>query len=122
MAVMTRRGGVSVRLGDSHVGATVGDDIERVKENRKELLKTLGGMLKHIYDVWQVHSNDIVYTDAPRPANIPHVKADGISTNNPKVTLFMRFCRLCTRFYCLIPKNRWLACVHAVGWGQFLIL
>lgn len=114
-AVMTRRGGVSgVPWATLNVGATVGDEIERVKENRKRAFEAIGRNVEAYYDVWQVHSNDIVYTDAPRPANIPHVKADGIFTNNPKVTLFMRFAD-CVPVLLFDPQKRVVGCVHA-GW------
>ena len=44
-----------------------------------------------IHDVWLVHGTDIVYADSPRPLDAPSPRADIIFTDNPNVSLFMRF-------------------------------
>jgi polyphenol oxidase len=70
--------------------------------------------VESIYDVWQVHSSDIVHTEAPRPLDVEHIKADAIVTTNPEVTLFMRFAD-CVPVMMYDPKKKVAAIVHA-GW------
>jgi YfiH family protein len=90
-AVFTRRGGVSPEPWASlNVGGLRGDDPARVLQNRVLSFNTLGRIPESVYDVWQVHSAEVICTNAPR-ANLPHRKADAILTDRPEVTLFMRF-------------------------------
>ena len=66
--VFTRHGGVSPSpWGSLNVGGTVGDDLARVRENRHILFKAMDRDPKSIFDVWQVHSADVVCVRAPRP-------------------------------------------------------
>jgi YfiH family protein len=44
-----------------------------------------------IHDVWLVHGTNIVYADAPRPLEETPAQADILFTDNPKVSLYMRF-------------------------------
>ena len=68
-AVFTRQGGVSPHPWDSlNVGGSIGDDITHVRENRIRSFKALGRAPESIHDVWQVHSADVIYADAPRSA------------------------------------------------------
>jgi len=91
-AVFTRQGGVSPAPWNSlNVGGTVGDDADRVRENRARSFAALGRTSSSLFDVWQVHSADAVYADAPRPPVVDHAKADLIFTDKPEVTLYMRF-------------------------------
>src|SRR5512143_2813375 len=114
-AVLTRRGGTSPSPWASlNVGGLVGDDPERVMENKQRSLRSLGRPVESIYDVWQVHSRDVVCTDAPRPTNVPHLKADAILTDRPGVTLFMRFAD-CVPVLLSDPKRRVVGLAHA-GW------
>src|ERR1700690_412520 len=88
-AVFTRKGGVSPAPWDSlNVGGTVGDDVSRVRENRARSFAALGRNFDSLFDVWQVHSTDVVYADAPRPPDVDHFKADIILTDKPEVTLY----------------------------------
>jgi YfiH family protein len=64
---------------------------EQVAENRIRVFAAMGCDPASIHDVWLVHGTGIVYADAPRLLDEPPVKADIIFTNNPMVTLFMRF-------------------------------
>jgi len=114
-AVITRRGGVSPAPWASlNVGGTVGDDAERVLENRKRSFHALGRPLVSLYDVWQVHGIDVVCAQTPRSPGSPHLKADTILTNQIGVTLFMRFAD-CVPIFLFDPKQRAIGLVHA-GW------
>ncbi len=91
-AVFTRRGGVSSAPWQSlNLGGSVGDDPAHVAENRVRVFQTMGRDPASLHDVWLVHGTDIVYADAPRPLDQPPLRADIIFTDNPAVTLFMRF-------------------------------
>lgn len=91
-AIFTRRGGVSpIPWASLNLGGTVGDDPERVRENRRRAFQALNLSLSKAYDVWQVHSTDVVCVERPKPPEQPHQKADAILTNQKGVHLFMRF-------------------------------
>lgn len=114
-AVFTRRGGVSPEPWAAlNVGALVGDDLNRVIENRRRAFRAVGRDPSSMYDVWQVHGVEVVCTDAPRPLDQPHLKADAILTDNPAVTLFMRFAD-CVPILLFDPVHRVVGLVHA-GW------
>ena len=114
-ASITRRGGLSPAPWDSlNVGGTVGDDPQRVLENRRRSFQVVGRTLDSLYDVWQVHGTEVVCTDTPRPHDQPHLRADAILTNTPGVTLFMRFAD-CVPIFLYDPRNRVVGLVHA-GW------
>jgi len=67
-----------------------------------------------VYDVWQVHSAEVICTDVPRPRDITHKKADAILTDNPKITLFMRFAD-CVPILFFDPVKKVVGVAHA-GW------
>lgn len=114
-AVFTRRGGVSPEPWKGlNVGGTVGDDAQRVSENCRRALCALGRAPESVYDVWQVHGRVVVSTDRPRREHEPHLKADGILTNRPQVTLFMRFAD-CVPVLLFDPVKRVIGVVHS-GW------
>ncbi len=114
-AVFTRQGGVSPHPWDSlNVGGSIGDDITHVRENRIRSFRALGRTPESIHDVWQVHSADVIYADAPRPLDTQYRKADIILTDNPQVTLFMRFAD-CTPILLYDPKKNAIGIVHS-GW------
>jgi len=112
---LTRNGGVSKDQWRSlNQGSTVGDELENVLENRKRAFSFFERNANSIYDVWQVHSTDVVYAQAPRRPDEPHIKADGIFTDDPEVTLFMRFAD-CVPIILCDPKRKIAGIVHA-GW------
>jgi YfiH family protein len=114
-AIFTRQGGVSPRPWNSlNVGGSIGDDITHVRENRIRSFKTLGRAPESIHDVWQVHSADVVYADVPRRLDSEYQKADILLTDNPEVTLFMRFAD-CTPILLYDPKKQVIGIVHS-GW------
>ena len=114
-AVFTRQGGVSPQPWDSlNVGGSIGDDIAHVRENRIRSFKALKRVPESIHDVWQIHSADVVYADTPRSLDAPYQKADIMLTDNPQVTLFMRFAD-CTPVLLYDPKKRVIGIIHS-GW------
>jgi YfiH family protein len=114
-AVFTRRGGVSPRPWESlNVGNLHGDDPGRVLENRLRAFRSLNRKMESLYDVWQVHSAEVVCTSTPRPPDVPHIKADIILTDQPGVTLFMRFAD-CVPILLYDPVRKVAGIVHA-GW------
>jgi YfiH family protein len=114
-AVFTRHGGVSPRPWDTlNVGGSIGDDISHVRVNRIRSFRALGRPLESIHDVWQVHSADVVYADTPRPLDTPYQKADILLTDNPHVTLYMRFAD-CVPIMLYDPKKQVVGVVHS-GW------
>ena len=114
-AVFTRQGGVSPEPWSSlNVGGSIGDDIANVRANRISSFKALGRIPESVHDVWQVHSADVVYADQPRPLDTDYTQADVMLTDNPDVTLFMRFAD-CTPILLHDPKNQVVGIVHS-GW------
>lgn len=114
-AVFTRRGGVSPAPWHSlNLGGSVGDDPARVVENRIRSFDALGRAHASIHDVWLVHGTDIVYADAPRPLAQASQRADIILTDNPEVSLFMRFAD-CVPLLFHDPKKHVIGVAHA-GW------
>jgi YfiH family protein len=96
------------------VGGLVGDEAERVKENRRRSFAAVGRDVATMYDVWQVHGDDVVCASAPRPLDTPHVKADVILTDRSEVTLFMRFAD-CVPIVLYDPHKKVAGLAHA-GW------
>src|SRR3990172_9345637 len=112
--VLSRKGGVSPPPWDSlNAGGTVGDDPARVKENRHRVFRSLDLDPASAYDVWQVHSADILVVEAPR-GEAAVVKADGMVTQTPGVTLFMRFAD-CVPILLVDPVRGSVGMAHA-GW------
>ena len=113
--LFTRHGGVSPRPWESlNLGGTVGDERANVIENRRRIFEAVDRPVESIFDVWQVHSKDVVVTDRVRPLDEPHRKADAILTNQSDVTLFMRFAD-CVPILLYDPKQKAVGIVHA-GW------
>ncbi|MES0360307.1 MAG: peptidoglycan editing factor PgeF [Anaerolineales bacterium] len=114
-AVFTRRGGVSPEPWASlNVGGLRGDEPERVYQNRVLAFNSMNRSPESVYDVWQVHSADVIFTTGRRPASVRHRKADAILTNRPEVTLFMRFGD-CVPILLHDPVRRVVGIAHA-GW------
>jgi YfiH family protein len=114
-AVFTRTGGVSPEPWASlNQGGTVGDERERVIENRKRAFDAVELEVESIYDVWQVHGTDYICAESPRPLDQPHQKADIILAQKPGITLFMRFAD-CVPILLFDPVKRAVGLAHA-GW------
>ncbi len=113
--VFTRRGGVSPAPWASlNVGGTVGDERARVQQNRVRSFEALGRRIESMFDVWQVHSADTAFAEAPRPPQAEYHKADIIFTDRPEVTLYMRFAD-CVPILLHDPRRRVAGIAHA-GW------
>jgi YfiH family protein len=114
-AVFTRHGGISPSPWKSlNFGASVGDDGKRVQQNKENALAAIGIGMDSVYDVHQVHSNDIVITEHALPPDGIHIKADAMITRMPGVTLMMRFAD-CVPILLFDPVNRVVGLSHA-GW------
>ncbi len=114
-AIFTRIGGVSPPPWASlNVGGLVGDDPSRVAENRKLAFQAVGLSVENAFDVWQVHSNQVVCTDTPRDRKETIQKGDAILTNMPGVVLFMRFAD-CVPILLCDPVQRVIGIIH-MGW------
>jgi len=114
-AIFTRIGGVSPEPWNSlNVGGTVGDERSRVIENRLKSFHAVDRDPHSMFDVWQVHSADVVIANSPHNFSPPEYKADAIITDNPEVTLFMRFAD-CTPILLFDPVNYAVGIAHA-GW------
>src|SRR5574339_999247 len=114
-ALFTRHGGVSPEpWGSLNVGGTVGDDLARVRENRVLSFQALDRSPETMFDVWQVHSADVVCARTPRPLDEAYRQADIILTDQPRVTLFMRFAD-CVPILLYDPRQGVVGLAHA-GW------
>jgi purine-nucleoside/S-methyl-5'-thioadenosine phosphorylase / adenosine deaminase len=114
-AIFTRQGGVSEAPWQSlNVGGTVGDEPERVRENRQRSFRALDLDPSSLYDVWQVHGREVVFVDRPRRPDEAYRKADILLTDRPGVTLFMRFAD-CVPIMLYDPRRGVAGLVHA-GW------
>jgi len=114
-AVFSRRGGVSpAPWAALNLGSTVGDDLERVRENRRLALATLKLDAASVYDVWQVHGVDVAFAESPRSPQTPHLQADAILTDRPGLILMMRFAD-CVPILFHDPVRKVVGIAHA-GW------
>lgn len=114
-AVFTRRGGVSPAPFHSlNLGGSVGDDIANVAENRRQIFRAMQRDPASIHDLCLVHGADIIYANAPQALTETPIRADIIFTNNPEVTLFMRFGDCVPILFCDPTKNV-IGVAHA-GW------
>jgi YfiH family protein len=114
-AVFTRHGGVSPEPWSSlNLSISVGDDPTRVTENRIHAFDSLGRNPASLHDVWLVHGTDVVHAESPRSLQEPAQKADILFTDNPEVSLFMRFAD-CVPLLFHDPKKHVIGIAHA-GW------
>ena len=118
-AVFTRRGGLSPDPWASlNLGGSVGDDPERVHENRKLALAALGLSLDSVFDVWQIHGVGIAIAEPPRQPEKQY-QCDIVLTDKPGVTLMMRFAD-CVPILLHDPICRVIGIVHAGRMGTVL--
>ncbi|MFO7943767.1 MAG: peptidoglycan editing factor PgeF [Anaerolineales bacterium] len=113
--IFTRKGGVSPQPWKSlNLGGTVGDDQARVMENKKRVLETLNCESDSLFEVQQVHKARVLVAEEPRIRTQELPKADAVITNNPKVTLMMRFAD-CVPLLFFDPGQEVVGLAHA-GW------
>ena len=112
----TRLGGVSPKPFDSlNMATTVGDSAENVLENLRRMFGVFDLDLSSRYDGWQYHSKTVIAADVPRSPSVKYpLRADGLITNNPEVTLVQRFGD-CVPIVFYDPVNRAVGICHA-GW------
>lgn len=115
-AFTTRHGGVSPEpFAGLNLSISVGDTRANVVENRSRAFRAMGRDPDSIADLWQVHSADVIYADAPRaPGQEHHGKADALITDRPNVTLFLRFAD-CVPIMLYDKATHTIGLVHA-GW------
>lgn len=114
--VFTRHGGYSEGDYTSlNTGLTVGDQPENVIKNRKLSFDTLGRKIDSLSDSWLVHGCKTYIYDKPRsPKQETPPKADIILTDNPEVSLFMRYAD-CTPLLFYDLQKKVIGLAHA-GW------
>ena len=114
-AIFTRHGGVSKKPWESlNTGGTVGDDPKAVRENLKRMFQVAGRNFCTRYDGWQVHGDNVLRVEEPRPEKMKHVKLDGLITDQKNVSLLMRFAD-CVPILLFDPVKNVVGLVHA-GW------
>ena len=97
-----------------NLSTTVGDSRENVIENRTRIMKVLNISKDDYFDVWQIHSTNVVKTNKPRSRDQNYIQADAIITNKPGVALLMRFAD-CVPILLYDPIHCVIGLVHA-GW------
>ncbi|KMO39747.1 polyphenol oxidase [Methylobacterium variabile] len=111
-AFFTRRGGVSEGLYASlNGGLGSGDDIARVRENRRRMTAQLGLPEENLVSLYQIHSAEVVVVEAPfaeRP------RADAMVTRVPGLGLGILTAD-CGPILFADPANQVLGAAHA-GW------
>jgi len=113
-AYYMRHGGVSPKPWQSLNVGLGQDDPEHVSENRLRAFRSVDLDPASIFEVWQVHSKEVVCTNAARGAEEDYQKADGIITDNSAITLFMRFAD-CVPILLFDPRLKIVGILHA-GW------
>jgi polyphenol oxidase len=109
----TRRGGVSVGpYAELNLGSHVGDDDERVTENRRRLAAELG--VDRIVFMHQVHGRDVAVVDDPNVDDVADV--DALVSASPGVALAVLVAD-CVPV--VIAGSRGVAVVHAGRRGVY---
>jgi len=113
--IFMRHGGCSPAPWKSlNLSTTVGDSRENVIENRRRVLSSLHLNQDNYFDVWQVHSSEIIITEKNKASDQAYIKADAIITSSSGVALLMRFAD-CVPIMLFDPRKKVIALVHA-GW------
>ncbi len=92
----------------------MGDDIQRVRSNKVSALAALEIDPASVYDVYQIHSREVVMVERPLMVNEAHIKADGMITKAAGVSLLMRFAD-CVPILFYDPVHHAAGICHA-GW------
>lgn len=111
----TRKGGISSTPYDSlNLSISTGDSLKNIHENRRRIMESINRSENSVYDVWQVHSNQINIAKEPRKLDREPEQADAIITNNPDLTLLMKFAD-CVPILVNDPVKKVVGIIHA-GW------
>lgn len=112
--IFGRTGGVSpTPWATLNMSISTGDSLANTRANRQRAFDVLDLPFDSMADVWQVHGNETVRADEPRGGRNP-IKADGLITNRPGVTLFQRFAD-CAPILLYDPKHHAIGIAHS-GW------
>ena len=116
-AIFTRQGGVSRSPWHSlNLNWFNGDHPDHVVENHRRAFQAVGRDLSSLCDACQVHGTDVYIFEHPPREHHPHQKpkADALLTNNPRVTLLMRYAD-CVPVLLFDPRYRIAGIIHS-GW------
>lgn len=90
--IFTRNGGVSHSPWRSlNMGASIGDDLDAVRENHSRVYRAIGANGDRAASCWLVHSADTLVVSEDFRRNRRLQKADAIITNQRDTPLVMRF-------------------------------
>ena len=112
--VFTRRGGVSEgRFRSLNLGASIGDDLDAVRENHDRMYKALDVNADRATSCWLVHGSEVLVVDDSM--NGRHLsKADALITDLPDTPLVMRYAD-CVPLIVFDPQRHVIGLAHA-GW------
>ena len=112
--IFTRRGGVSQgEFSSLNLGASIGDDIDAVRENHARMYAAAQVNASRASSCWLVHSTEvIVVTENHVGQQLP--KADALITDLPDTPLVMRYAD-CVPLIAYDPAKRAIGLAHA-GW------
>ncbi|HNB51468.1 MAG TPA: polyphenol oxidase family protein, partial [Anaerolineales bacterium] len=113
--VLTRQGGASrAPFYSLNVGRLVGDDPDAVEENHRRALHAFDRDPDGLAETRQVHGVEIAVVERPPAGAWQRPEADGLVTDQPGVTLFMRFAD-CVPVLLFDPQKKVIGMAHA-GW------
>jgi len=119
-AIFTRQGGVSPKPWASlNVGGSVGDERERVRQNRERCFRSVGRPVESVTDLWQIHSDQVILADPSGRGRSTPLQGDALISRHPGLTLFMRFGD-CVPVLLYDPRAQAVGLVHA-GWKGSLL-
>lgn len=112
-AVFGRQGGVSpAPYASLNMSISTGDSLHNVRENRRRAYQAVGVAETPIATLWQVHGAQVVVVN--HTACDSDTQADALVTNNPAISLFLRFAD-CVPILFYDPVQHAIGIAHA-GW------
>jgi polyphenol oxidase len=113
--VFTRHGGVSPEpYASLNLSVSTGDAVDNVRRNAARAFSALDRDLASAASLWQVHSAEVVVAEQPHGAGGHLGQADALITDQPSVSLFLRFAD-CVPILLFDPRRPAVGVVHA-GW------
>jgi len=114
-AVFSRKGGVSpIPWSSLNLGGTVGDEPDRVSENKNKLLAAIGYSHSQLAQIHQVHSAHVQIVNKPMGRNSVLAQGDAMISNTPGLLMIMRFAD-CVPILFFDPVKNAAGIAHA-GW------